>query len=51
MHMGPDMELPLPAIATEGQSEDCIDDEFERNVGQTEDFQNFLSKYMQQKLR
>lgn len=44
--MMPEMDLPLPVITTEGQSEDCIDDEFERNVGQSEDFQNFLNKYM-----
>ena len=50
-HMVADIDLPLPPITTEGQSEDCIDDEFERNVGQSEDFQNFLNKYMQQKLR
>ena len=33
--MAPDLDLPLPAIATEGhnEDEDCIDDEFERNVG------------------
>lgn len=43
-------ERPLE-LEPEAMSDDGIDDEFERNVGQSEDFQNFLSKYMQQKQR
>lgn len=45
------MQERPPELESEAVSDDCIDDEFERNVGQSEDFQNFLNKYMQQKQR
>lgn len=40
-----------PELESEEMPEDCIDEQFERDVGQSEDFQNFLNKYMQQKQR
>ena len=42
--------MKLPEIDTALAAENGIGDEFERNIGQSEDFQNFLNKYMQQKL-
>lgn len=49
--MGSDKQVPVPEIENEINLEVGVDDEFDRNIGQSEDFQNFLNKYMQQKLR
>lgn len=36
--IGSDKQVPVPDIENELNLEECIDDEFDRNIGQSEDF-------------